>query len=94
MDYQIAWTGEAKENYREIAIYLLDSYSLQVADRFTDTVAAKIQLLENTPFIGRRLDGLPAVRKLPVAPFSVLYYTVVEEKVIILNILDSRRPVL
>ena len=93
MDYQIVWSEDAQENYRAIATYLLDVYSFEVADRFTDTVANKVLLLEKTPFIGRRLENLSAVRKFPVGPYTMLYYAVIEKKVVILNLLDTRRPI-
>lgn len=92
MDYQVIWSEDARENYCAIATYLLDVHSFNVADRFTDTVADKVLLLEKTPFIGRRLETLPSVRKFPIEPYTMLYYAVVEKKVIILNLLDTRRP--
>ncbi len=94
MDYQVEWTAEAKENYRTIASHLLDHYDFKAADRFTDTVADKMLLLEKAPFIGRRLESLPSVRKFPVEPYTMIYYLVMNGKVIILNLLDTRRPIL
>ncbi|RYF46912.1 MAG: type II toxin-antitoxin system RelE/ParE family toxin [Cytophagaceae bacterium] len=91
MDYAIVWTEDAQENYRKTAIYLLDIYGFDKADAFTDTINAKLRILEKSPFIGRRLDTLPSVRKLPIQPYNVVYYAVAERQVIILNILDSRR---
>ncbi|PRY24808.1 plasmid stabilization system protein ParE [Spirosoma oryzae] len=91
MDHAIVWTEDAQENYRQIAIYLLDAYGFDTADAFTDTVNAKLRILEKSPFIGRRLDALPSVRKLPVQPYNMVYYAIAERQVIILNILDSRR---
>lgn len=91
MDYAIVWSADAKENYRLIALYLLDAFGFAVADRFTDIINDKLRILEQMPFIGRRLDGLTAVRKLPLQPYNMIYYTVVEQQVIILNILDSRK---
>ena len=94
MDYEIIWAVEAKENYRAAISYLLDEYSFEVADRFTDKVSDKLTLLKKTPFIGRRLNILPSVRKLPIEPYTMLYYAVVEKQVIILNILDTRQAIL
>jgi len=91
MDYTIVWSEEAKENYRLIALYLLDAFGFAVADRFTDTIGDKLKILEKMPFIGRRLEGLSAVRKLPLQPYNMIYYTVAERQVIILNLLDNRQ---
>lgn len=93
MDYTIVWSDAAKENYRHIALYLLDAFGFGIADRFTDTINNKLRILETMPFIGRQLDTLTAVRKLPLQPYNMIYYAVVERQVIILNILDSRTSV-
>ncbi len=91
MAHQIVWADEAKENYRAIVEYLVDTLPFDIADRFTDLIADKLRILEQMPFIGRRLDDLTAVRKLPLQPYNTIYYAVVGEQIIILNILDSRR---
>lgn len=91
MDYTIVWAEEAKENYRLTALYLLDAFGFAVADRFTDTINDKLRILGNMPFIGRKLNNLTAVRKLPLQPYNMIYYTIAERQVIILNILDSRQ---
>lgn len=90
MDYTIVWSDEAKENYRLIALYLLDAFGFTVAERFTDTIDDKLRILEKMPFIRRRLDSLTAVRKLPLQPHNMIYYTVSAQEIIILNILDGR----
>ncbi len=91
MDYTIVWSDDAKENYRSIAIYLLDEFGFIVADRFTDMMGEKLRILGHSPFIGRRLTALPSVRKLPIEPYNILYYSVIGQQVCLLNILDSRR---
>lgn len=91
MDYTIVWGDDAKENYRAIAIYLLDEFGFAVADRFTDIIGEKLKILEHSPFIGRRLTALSGVRKLPIESYNILYYSVVGQQVCLLNILDSRR---
>ena len=93
MAHQIVWADDAKANYRAITEYLLDAFSFEVADRFTDLIANKLRILEQMPFVGRRLDDLTSVRKLPLQPHNIIYYAVVGDQVIILNILDSRRVV-
>lgn len=55
MDYEIEWKEEAREDYRTVTSYLLDLYDFEIADRFTNTVANKMLLLEKTPYIGRKV---------------------------------------
>jgi len=94
MDYQVAWTEAAREDYRSIASHLLDHYDFKVADRFTDSVADKVRLLEKIPFIGRRLEKLSSVRRFPIEPYTMMYYVVIEKKIVILNLLDARQSIL
>jgi plasmid stabilization system protein ParE len=37
MDYEIAWSDEAKANYRTIALYLLDAFGFGVDGRYSRT---------------------------------------------------------
>lgn len=48
MDYPIIWAEEAKENYRIITLYLLDTFGFAVANRFTNTINDKLRILEKT----------------------------------------------
>jgi plasmid stabilization system protein ParE len=43
------------------------------------------------PFLGKEHSELDAVRKLPIPPHNVLYYTILNNQIIVLNILDSRK---
>lgn len=52
MDYTVVWTDEAKENYRLLALYLLDSFGFSVADKFTDTINDKVRILETASVVG------------------------------------------
>ncbi len=91
MDYAIVWSDEAKENYRSIVLYLLDAFGFAIADRVTDTIDEKLRLLATMLFIGQQLEKLTAVRKWPLQPYNMIYYTVAGQQLIILNILDSRQ---
>lgn len=52
MAYEIIWSDDAKEDYRNITYYLLDNYSFEVAEKFTETLFDKVQLFERNPRIG------------------------------------------
>lgn len=92
MDYELEWADEAKENYRRITSYLLDAYGFKTADQFTDSINEKVALLQKSPFMGRRLESLTAIRRLPLATHNVLYYNIVGRRITVLNILDGRKP--
>lgn len=91
MAFKIEWTDNAKENIRDITSYLLDNWSFEVAERFTDNLIEQTIRLEKMPFLGKKHPELDAVRKLPISPYNVLFYTILKDEIIILNILDSRK---
>ena len=49
MDNEIVWSDDTKENYRDIIYYLLDNYSFEVTERFTETLFDKVKLFEHNP---------------------------------------------
>ncbi|QRR02745.1 type II toxin-antitoxin system RelE/ParE family toxin [Dyadobacter sandarakinus] len=91
MAFKVKWTAIAKENYREALSYIYDEWGGQVAERFTEELEAKIEVLVKFPYLGRQHSSLPAVRQLVVRKKQVLFYTVVDADIIILNLLNTSR---
>ena len=91
MAFKISWTDNAKENIKDITNYLLDDWNFEVAEKFTDNLIEQTLRLEKMPFLGKEHSELDAVRKLPVLPHNILFYTILREEIIILNVLDSRK---
>jgi plasmid stabilization system protein ParE len=91
MAFKVEWTDNAKENIRDITSYLLDNWSFEIAEKFTDNLIEQTLRLERMPFLGKEHSELGAVRKLPIPPHNILYYTILSNQIIVLNILDSRK---
>ncbi len=90
MAFKITWTNDAKENFRSITNYLLEEWNFEVADKFSDKLIEATLQLEKMPFLGKKHSELSAVRQLIIAPHNLLYYTIIDTDIVILNILDSR----
>jgi addiction module RelE/StbE family toxin len=91
MAFKIEWTDNAKEDIRDITSYLLNNWSFEVAEKFTDNLIEQTMRLEKMPFLGKEHSELDAVRKLPISPHNILFYTIFNDIIIVLNILDSRK---
>ncbi len=87
----VIWHPEAREDYREIIDYLLDEWSFEVADKFTDQIDEVVRMVEKHPNIGMRVGRLRSVRKIAVPPHYFLYYVFFQNQLLIFNILDNRR---
>ena len=93
MDYQIIWSEEAQDEIHAILNYLLDEWGDSVADRFSNQMVQVGSILEKHPFAGQGDERISAVREMPVKPYYMIHYTVINPlKIIyILNVIDSRR---
>jgi plasmid stabilization system protein ParE len=93
MAYEIAWTRDSRENYRDIIDSLLEKWSFEAADEFTNKIIDRLELLEMNPYLGTSHPEITSLRKLLIPPYNYLYYTVVNQSVILLNIVDTRRKI-
>ena len=93
MAYEIVWTSASRENYRDIIDSLLEKWSFEVAEEFTNKIIDRLTLLEMNPYLGTSHPEITSMRKLIIPPHNYLYYTAVNQQVILLNIVDSRRKI-
>ena len=87
----IIWHPEAREDFREVVDYLLETWSAEVAEKFTEQVDKAQELIRLQPNIGMRVGRLRSVRKVVIPPHHALYYSFLNESLWILNILDQRQ---
>lgn len=90
MSYEIKWTPLAKDNYLETVSYIYDTLGESSAEKFTDNLDSSLKNLGRFPFIGKQNAQLPSVRQLVLSKQQSLYYTVFDNIVLILNIIDAR----
>ena len=93
MAFKISWTNNATENIKDITNFLLDDWSFEVAEKFTDNIIEQTLRLEKMPFLGKEHSELSSVRKFPILPHNILFYTIFRDEIIILNVLDSRKKI-
>ena len=91
MAQAVIWQPEAKEDFREIVDYLLDNWPPDVAEKFTGQVDKAQELIQLHPGIGMKVGRPRSVRKVAIPPHHFLYYTLIDEEIWILNLLDHRQ---
>lgn len=91
MSYELKWTPLAKDNYLETVSYIYDTWGELSAEKFTDDLEASLKNLERFPFVGKQHHMIPSIRQLVLGRQQSLYYTVFDNMVLILNIMDARK---
>lgn len=90
MAYQIVLNKKFLNSLTELLEYLETEWGVKAADDFLNNVDARINTLQNHPFIGASTK-YKNVRGLYITKHNRMYYRVTKNKVTILNLYDTRR---
>jgi toxin ParE1/3/4 len=89
---RIVRSEKAKQDLLQIWSYLFE-HSPRAADGLVETVDVKLKTLAHLPFIGRDRSSLaPGLRSLVVHPY-VLFYTVENDAITLVRVIDGRRDI-
>ena len=75
---------------QKVLTYLEKEWSEKVASEFLVKIDGRIILLKKQPFIGMPSKKIKDIRSLLVTRHNRMYYKVVKDKIIILNMYDTR----
>ena len=70
---KITWSPEAQQEYWENIQYLVDEFSVEVAQEFIHTVEQYIQTISKNPKAFQK-TGFKNIRSVPIVPKISLYY--------------------
>lgn len=91
MAYTIVWTENAKEDLKQVLIYLKENWSESATNKFLDIFYQKLDFLGEFPFIGTASEKVTDVRKLVITKQTILFYKIKEHDVILLDFFDTRQ---
>ena len=94
MEHRLA--PEAEVDLDDIWYYIAkESGSIDIADRFIDTVTDRFYLLARNPYIGRRRDEdlRPGLRTFPVGEYIIVYRIQKDDEVVILHVVRGSRDI-
>jgi len=58
MAYQIVWTAEADNDFKNIILYLKENWSLQSSEKFVQRTYSRLERLSNMPSVARSTSQL------------------------------------
>lgn len=91
MALQVEWTLNALGDYSHTVDYLLEEWSLRVADDFITNIENRVQQLSLFPYAGIASLRDSSIRSIVVTKHNRLYYRILPEKIEILAIFDTRQ---
>ncbi len=90
MAYEIIINKRFTNKLLNVLGYLEKDWGSNVAHAFLDTIYSRIYALQNHPYIGS-LTSMKGVRSTLITKHNRLYYRVFKNKIIILNLYDTRK---
>lgn len=91
MALQIEWTSNALQDYEQIINYLLKEWSVNAASDFVKRAEERIHILSLLPNVGIASVKYPSIRSILITKHNRLYYELTSEKIVILDIFDTRQ---
>lgn len=90
MAYEIVFKKRFSSKLLNVLEYLEREWNAKVASAFLDIIDRRIDSLKSHPHIGA-LTSIRDVRSIHVTKHNRIYYKVVDKKVILLNLYDTRK---
>ena len=90
MVYQIVFKKRFQNKLEKLLVYIEQEFGLLVAKKFAYELDNKLTTLQRHPFIGQQSTYHRNVRSILFGNHNRLYYRIEKDKLIILNIYDTR----
>jgi len=91
MAQRIIILKRAENKVKKVYEYLLENWSEKVAEEFYTKFEKTIHRISLYPQIGHPSAKRPDIRKKLVTKHNCLYYRIRKDKIIVINMLDTRR---
>ena len=91
---EVVWTIQAVSRLKEILEYLSIKWTEREVLSFRRTLQQRIQQVQKFPLSGYPADESMQLRKILITPKNILLYQVLEERIIIHDIIDTRQLLL
>ena len=91
MVYEIIYTPQFENDFESLLEYLDFNWSEKVARQFAEQLDDLIITLSKMPFIGKKSLNNSLIRGITVTNKNILYYTVMDNSIILLALVDTRK---
>ncbi|MBR4048395.1 MAG: type II toxin-antitoxin system RelE/ParE family toxin [Bacteroides sp.] len=90
MIYNLIISQRAEERIDSLLDYLLEEWGYNVQQRFLDELIRCFSIIKNNPYSFPFTQQNHSVRQCVVTPLNKLYYTIIEDDVLVLSLEDVR----
>lgn len=90
MAFEIIFKKRFINNLISIQTYLENEWGEKVATSFLKKIDNRINSLKKFPYLGAESLKIPSVRGLLITKHNILFYKIESNKIIILNLFDTR----
>ncbi len=90
MVYQIIFKKRFQNKLEKLFVYIEQEFGLLIAKKFANELDDKLTTLQRHPFIGQQSTSHKNVRSILVGNHNRLYYRIEANKLIVLNMYDTR----
>ena len=91
MAKEIIFSPEANDNLKNIIYFILDEWSLKIAEDFLEILDNKLNSILLFPKAYPQIEAKPEIRKCVLTKQVILYYRISEKSIDIITLFDSRQ---
>lgn len=90
MAFEVIFKKRFINNLVKVQLYLEKEWGEKIAARFLKKIDNRINMLKSYPNFGILSEKIPGVRGILVTPHNLMFYKIDGNKIIILNLYDTR----
>jgi plasmid stabilization system protein ParE len=91
MALEIVTKKRYEKNLQKLLTFLVAEWGKKVAEDFLIVLYDKIEIAANQPLVGINVSSKLNVRSILISKHNRLYYKIEKKRLIVLNIIDTRR---
>ncbi len=91
MAFDILYTGKAKETLNVVYTFIVEKFSLAIANKFINQTELKIKLISENPFIYKSSILDESIRIALINKHTSLFYQIKGNKIYLLFFWDNRQ---
>lgn len=89
--YNLIWSDEALEGFKEIIVYLELNFSEKDVKKFARRFDKQLKIIQTNPFAFSRSYQSKKIRRSIVAKLTSIYYSIEDDSIKLISIRDVRK---
>ena len=92
MAYELVWSAEAENDFRNIVLYLKENWSIHSAEKFIERTYRKLEKLFEMPSVGRPTSQ-QSVYIFKLDRKNVVFFSIEENHFVVLSIYPYKKDI-